>query len=278
MKAPHAIQLALAVMCVAACSQADIASSQALSVDTFGAEVKENLKRAEQFESLTKTKTDPNSSQNDYAEQLLEQARQDAYEWGLKNLKLVVDRYPDAEPVIQSMTNHPEQTYEMFEGCMNYWRDHVSDLSSERQTAALTHGYLEFRRMPESTRIYIIGNKKHLVTMPCAFGTYWEAVANFIYDETGDIPHVKPLALPIYDAETRQVTQSSSNINIGLQSFNEETQTLGLGHKYSGMGNCGKSATYILENDALTLVEFREQRTCDSDGSRLPGDFPIIYP
>ncbi|MEL6381809.1 MAG: DUF1176 domain-containing protein [Cyanobacteria bacterium J06626_18] len=126
------------------------------------------------------------------------------------------------------------------------------------------------------TRAYQIEPEAHLIIMSCWFGPYWEAVAAYRYDETESTPQVEPLILPTFDSESGQVVSSESNILYGLLSYDEESQRLTLAHKYSGTGECGFEATYVLANDEFELGEFSEQSECD--GTRLPGDFPQVYP
>lgn len=229
------------------------------------------------LEQIQVTATDAVDIQN--WEERVARIRHEAYSDALEQLTLASAQHPDAEPVIQSLLEYPEQTFEMFEGCSNYWR--VFEPPSGQYSEDWNHDlilryYQNFPSMAQYTRIYPIAPEKHLIVMTCGIGPYWAATANYLYDKTQNTPQVKSLVLPTYDSATEQVISSPSNINYGIQQYNEEKQILTLFHKYRGIGDCGRQATYLLENDEFTLTEFREQRECD--GTRLLNDFPQVYP
>jgi Protein of unknown function (DUF1176) len=222
---------------------------------------------------------DTNAIDNQNWEETVVQTRREAYSTALEYLISASQQYPDTEPVLQSLLAHPDQTFEMFEGCSNYWRNFEppnGQYSEDWNHDNILSHYQNFPRMAQYTRVYSVAPAKHLVVMTCWVGPYWAATENYLYDETPSTPQVRSLVLPTYDSKTEQVISSPSNINYGLQSYDEQSRTLTLFHKYSGIGDCGHQATYLLENDEFILTEFREQRECD--GTRLPGDFPQVYP
>ncbi len=217
--------------------------------------------------------------ENQQLEEAINQLRQEAYSAALNNLKSASDQSADTESFIQHLIEQPKVAYEIFDGCSNYWREiePPGDLSEEawNRSILLDH-YESFPSMPQHTRIYSMTPGKYLVIMPCWIGPYWEASTNYIYDETGPQEKVTPLRLPTYDIKTGQVIPGQSAINRGVQDYDEESQELTLVYKFRGPGDCGLKATYLLENDELTLTEFREHFHCD--GSRNPDDYPQLYP
>lgn len=212
-------------------------------------------------------------------EEMLENIRHKAYSTALENLKLAAERNRDILPVIQSLIEHPNQAYEIFDGCYNYWIDlgYAANSSQEDREfkMALRH-YQSIQSQAQYLRSYNIFLEKHFIVMNCWTGPYWEAVAVYLYDESGSTPQVESLILPTFNSETGEITSSKSNIIYGLLGYEEESNLMSLGHKYSGVGNCGFNAKYLLENDDFKLIEFREQIECDEAISA--SEFPIIYP
>jgi hypothetical protein len=123
---------------------------------------------------------------------------------------------------------------------------------------------------------YAIAPGKHLISMTCWVAGYWTTTANYIYDETENPPQVKQLSVPIYDSDTAQLIPSL--VSRGFQRYQEETHTLTVGRKYSGAGNCGFRATYLLKNEEFILTQFREHKKCNDGAINHPGKFPQVYP
>jgi len=220
------------------------------------------------------------------AEQIA-QTRIAAYSIALEELMLVSQRYPSAGPVVQSLVDHSDQTFEMFDGCLNYWTDFGpppgQDLENWERNKNLTHkkhfpdavGYAQaYPRSTKYTQVYAVAPAKYLVVLTCWLGPYWTVSANYLYDETQDKPQVTPLFLPTYDSATGQIVASSSNIHHGFQRFDEASRTLQLSHRFSGIGDCGYGATYGLENDEFVLQRFAEKQACDGVMNRYPQVYP----
>jgi len=217
----------------------------------------------------------------------ISQTRIAAYSIALEQLMLVSLRYPNAEPVIQSLVNHADQTFEMFDGCLNYWTDfgppNGQDGEDWKRNKNLTHrkhfsdsvGYAQaYPQSTKYTHVYAVAPEKHLVVLTCWMGPYWTVTANYLYDETQDTPQVKPLVLPVYDSETGEVIANTSNLHHGFQRYDEESGTLQLSHRFTGIGDCGYGATYSLENDEFVLKRFAEKRACDG----VVNGYSQVYP
>lgn len=215
------------------------------------------------------------------------QTRLAAYSTALGDLTLVSRRYPDVEPVIQSLVDHPAQTFEMFDGCLNYWSDFAppngQDAENWQRNKILTRekhfpgsaGFDQaYPQSTEYTQIHAVAPDKHLVVLTCWLGPYWTVSANYLYDKTQDTPQVKPLALSTFDSKTGQVVASASNMHHGFQRYDETSRTLQLSHRFTGSGDCGYGATYSLENDEFVLQRFAEKRECDG----LLNRYPQVYP
>lgn len=249
---------------VSACSKSDEIPAQLMQVERSLGQVEEGEATAI-----------PNQS----PEEMIDNLRHGAYSMALGNLKLVAERNPDILPVIQSLIEHPDQAYEMFDGCYNYWSDlgqTVNLSEQEWETELATRHYQSIPEQVQYLRAYDILPEKHLIMMNCWIGPYWEAVSVYLYDEAESTPQIKLLTFPTYNSETEEIDSKGSIILYGLPNYNEENHLLTLAHKYSGAGNCGFRAIYRLENDEFILTEFREQRECDE--AVFPGDFPLVYP
>ncbi|MEM0981033.1 MAG: hypothetical protein AAGH78_12260 [Cyanobacteria bacterium P01_H01_bin.58] len=205
----------------------------------------------------------------------LEQRREDAYALALDNLAAVLERYPEAESAIQSLQSQPALAYEMFDGCTHYQPDLQYRLGSASEDWDTREALLHYLRIPEQvkqTHVYTIEPDKSLIVLTCGSAPYWTAYANYIYDN----PHLMPLTFPIYDSENGQVVQGESNLSHGIQHYDAASRTLTLSYQNDLIGSCGHQATYRLENDELTLIEFREQKICGD--ARSPDEFPQVYP
>ncbi|MEM1281410.1 MAG: hypothetical protein AAGG53_15635 [Cyanobacteria bacterium P01_H01_bin.152] len=209
----------------------------------------------------------------------LEQRREDAYALALNNLTAVLERHPEAESVIQSLQAQSTLAYEMFDGCTHYQPDLQYRLGSASEDWATREALLHYQRIPEQvkqTHVYTIEPDKSLIVLTCGSAPFWTAYANYIYDETHDSPQLMPLTVPIYDSENGQVVQGQSNLSHGIQHYDAVSRTLTLSCQNDLMGSCGHQATYRLENNELTLIEFREQKICGD--ARSPDEFPQVYP
>jgi hypothetical protein len=201
-----------------------------------------------------------------------------SYSAALINLREASNLSAELEVVIQHLIENPVQTYAMFDECSNYLMD--LDVSVEDASESFFVSYYQnFSTMPQFIRAYGIEDGIYLIIMPCWIGPYWQASANFIYDINEKAPQFLSLFLPTYDIRTNQVLLSISNINYGFQSFDENSRTLTLHHRYSSLGHCGFQATYLLENNQFILIEFRERNECDDlESIPTPGHFPQVYP
>ncbi|MEM1280990.1 MAG: hypothetical protein AAGG53_13445 [Cyanobacteria bacterium P01_H01_bin.152] len=209
----------------------------------------------------------------------LEQQREDSYALALDNLAAVLERYPEAESVIQSLQSQPALAYAMFDGCTHYRPDLQYRSGSASEDWDTREALLYYQRIPEKvkqTHVYTIEPDKSLIVLTCGSAPYWTAYANYIYDETHDSPQFMLLTVPIYDSENGQVIQGQSNLSHGIRHYDAASRTLTLSHQNDLMGSCGHQATYRLENDELTLTEFREQKICGE--ARSPDEFPQVYP
>ena len=243
MKAAWILLFSYLIFFLAACRGSDQSSPQSQSDKT---------------PSAPSQPTEVSRVETQKSEDPIERLQQEAYSTALDNLELASEQSPDAESVIQSLIEHPNIAYEMFDGCSNYWRDiePPGDLSEkEWNRSILLDHYESFPSLSQHTRIYPITSEKYLVIITCWFGPYWKATANYIYQETGNTPQITSLILPTYDQKTEQVVLSQSNINYGVQNYDQEKHELTLVYKYRGIGDCGLRATYLLENDELTLTE-----------------------
>ncbi|MEO1095144.1 MAG: hypothetical protein AAFX01_09610 [Cyanobacteria bacterium J06638_28] len=209
----------------------------------------------------------------------LEQRREDAYALALDNLAAVLERYPEAESVIPSLQAQPALAYEMFDRCTHYQPDLQYRLGSRSEDWDTREALLHYHNIPEKvkqTHIYTIEPDKSLIVLTCGSTPSWTAYANYIYDKSHGSPKIMPLTFPTYDSENEQVVQGESNLSHGSQGYDAASRTLTLSYQNDITGSCGYQATYRLENDALTLTEFREQKICGE--ARSPDEFPQVYP
>jgi hypothetical protein len=210
-----------------------------------------------------------------------------AYSTALEELTLVSQRYPSAAPVIQSLVDYTDQTFAMFDGCLNYWTEvdppnqqNAANWERNKELTRRKHfsgstGYDQaYLRSAKYSQVYAVAPDKHLVVLTCWLGPYWTVTANYLYDETLGPPQVKPLVLPAYNSETGQIVAGTSNIHHGFQKYDEASRTLQLSHRFTGIGDCGYGATYAFENDEFVLQRFAEKRDCDG----VLDSYPQVYP
>ncbi|MEM9538414.1 MAG: DUF1176 domain-containing protein [Cyanobacteria bacterium P01_E01_bin.42] len=212
--------------------------------------------------------------------QIMQQIRHESYEKALENLKLAGEYNPNSEVIMQNLLEYKEQTFAIFDGCVNYWLDGdpADNISrDEWEEKGWRSHYQYFPERTQYTRIYPVETQKYLIALSCWTGSYWVATAYYLYDISETLPQVRSLILPTYDRATNRVIPSSSNINYGFDEYDPENRILSLQHKYAGTGLCGRQATYSLENNEWILTEFREQEECDGT-THISEDFPLLYP
>ncbi len=108
-----------------------------------------------------------------------------------------------------------------------------------------------------------------LYLIPCFTGAY-----NIVYRV-----YLKPfndtarqLLFARYSDETGW-TGSKDLMNI---SYDAKTRTLAAFSKARGLGDCGSTSQYRWKDRTFKMIEYRYWGKCD--GTRLPGDWPLIYP
>ncbi|HEY9646290.1 MAG TPA: DUF1176 domain-containing protein [Chroococcidiopsis sp.] len=193
--------------------------------------------------------------------------------------------------VLASLRSHPEQTFAMFDGCLQYWvqlNATTADPSPEITEFDQQQHYANFPAMADGISIYRLTPTQSLVSIPCWLGPYWVATVNYLYTEPASEPANEPtitaVTLPTYDRTQRQVVAGTSSMTIGWQNFDADSQVLSLSHRYSGAGHCGFQATYQFETQSETrpetghfiLTEFREQPDCETFSQ--PNAYPRLYP
>ncbi len=201
--------------------------------------------------------------------------------------------------VLASLRSHPEQTFAMFDGCLQYWvqlNATEADPSPQITEFDRQRHYENFPSMADGLQIYRLTRTQSLISIPCWLGPYWVATVNYIYtepahesvNESADEPTIAAVTLPVYDRTRQQAVPGTSSMTIGWQDFDADSQVLSLGHRYSGAGHCGFRATYQFEAQSETqlesqpetghfiLTEFREQPDCETFSQ--PNAYPQLYP
>ncbi len=117
---------------------------------------------------------------------------------------------------------------------------------------------------------YQLSDDEWLYFVPCMTSAYNEItrvyVVNLRYDE------IVPLHFPIYSED---FGWGGTN-DLYNHQYDADTRTLTSFTRGRGLGDCGSRARYRWREYNFMLLEFRSWEECD--GTRMPADWPIIYP
>jgi uncharacterized protein DUF1176 len=117
---------------------------------------------------------------------------------------------------------------------------------------------------------YQLSDDEWLYFVPCMTSAYNQITrvyaVNLRYDE------IIPLHFPTYSEDFGW----GGTDDLYNHQYDPATRTLTSFTKGRGLGDCGSSARYRWREYNFMLLEFRSWETCD--GTRMPADWPVIYP
>ncbi len=109
-----------------------------------------------------------------------------------------------------------------------------------------------------------------LYLIPCFAGAYNVVYRSYLSSTSNNIP--RQLLFASY-TDGMGWTGTKDLMNV---SYDTKTKTLSAFAKARGLADCGSTALYRWHEYAFKMVEYRYWGKCD--GTRLPQDWPIIYP
>jgi len=155
------------------------------------------------------------------------------------------------------------------------WQDDDKDFVEERFREQDSSG-LEF---------YELGNEKFLLEISLGFGAYQGSYCYFLLDETEELPSWEILdfrKLSVdYTDKGVEVSEYTDADVFGLPWFDEETNVLKVFTKGRGIGDCGHLASYRIEQNCTSLLEWRDQdlpeyKEDDEIEASEPESWPLI--
>ena len=128
---------------------------------------------------------------------------------------------------------------------------HANPIMDARETAQLS----------ENHRLYLV---------PCFTGAYNVVYRIYVFDRR----YPNEAKLSVFAAFSDQMGWYGK-IQLINAEYDPKTQTLTAFEKGRGLGDCGSVPTYRWNEYDWRMISYRYWGKCD--GSRMPGDWPVIY-
>lgn len=154
----------------------------------------------------------------------------------------------------------------------------LEDLQGHSQKLGLCEGQIDASTSSDQSSVYQIDEDKYLVELLCFLGAYQGNYQYLVYEPDSDIPQVKIVDLPIFQAnESGNIERVEVNSIAGLPEYSPEENRLTVFTKYRGLADCGSLGSYQWKNEDFQLLEFRVKEACD--GNYLdPEQYSKVYP
>lgn len=124
--------------------------------------------------------------------------------------------------------------------------------------------------MKKMREIAQLSENETLFLLPCFTGAYNVIYHVFVFDRRYP-DDVKPSVFAAFSDELGWYGQDQL-INAW---YDEATRTLTAIEKSRGLGDCGSQPSFTWQEYGWRMTEYRYWGKCD--GSRMPGDWPVIY-
>lgn len=151
----------------------------------------------------------------------------------------------------------------------------IAQFLGNRQQAKICTDSFDLETAKRASRAYQVSNQTYFVMVQCFLAAYQGNYEFFLYSPNAKGNVIKPLTVTEFteNAGGKPAKVQSSSVG-GLPTFNPKQRLLTIQTRYRGLGDCGSTGRYRLENNALKLVDFKAKFACDGKMTPYPKIFP----
>lgn len=151
----------------------------------------------------------------------------------------------------------------------------VKQLLSNRQRFQVCADSFDLAAAQRASVAYPVDRQTYFVVVQCFLAAYQGNYEFFLYSPNAKSNPVRRLTLTEFtETQPGQVTKVESSSIGGLPTFDPKQRLLTIQTKYRGIGDCGSTARYRLDQQSLKLVDFKAKFACDGKLAPYTQIFP----
>jgi hypothetical protein len=151
----------------------------------------------------------------------------------------------------------------------------VSQLLRNSQRFKVCADSLDMAAAQRASRAYQVNNQTYLVVVQCFLAAYQGNYEFFLYSPNAKGNQAKRLTITEFTENPKGKPNRVERPSIGgLPTFDPKQRILTVQTKYRGVGDCGATGRYRLENNALKLLDFKAKFACDGKMAPYTQIFP----
>lgn len=134
---------------------------------------------------------------------------------------------------------------------------------------------LDMTAAQRASRAYQVNEQTYFVMVQCFLAAYQSNYEFFLYSPNAKSNGVKPLTVSEFTQNSAGKPEKVESPSIGgFPTFDPKQRILTIQSKYRGLGDCGATGRYRLENNTLKLLNFKAKFACDGKMTPYTQIFP----
>lgn len=134
---------------------------------------------------------------------------------------------------------------------------------------------LDMTTAQRASRAYRVNDQTYFVVVQCFLAAYQGNYEFFLYSPNAKGSQVKRLTITEFTEGPKGKPSRVESPSIGgLPTFDPKQRILTVQTKYRGVGDCGSTGRYRLENNALKVLNFQAKFACDGKMAPYTQIFP----
>jgi len=151
----------------------------------------------------------------------------------------------------------------------------VSDLLRNSKRFKVCADSLDMAAAQRASRAYQVSHQTYFVMVQCFLAAYQGNYEFFLYTPNAKGNVVTPITLTEFTENSGGKPERVESSSVGgFPTFNPKQRLLTVQTKYRGLGDCGTTARYRLDDKALKLLDFKAKFACDGKMAPYTQIFP----